>query len=348
MKTIDRFLSQVEIGPARTFGGMTLFPILGPRQDGVAPHYRTLDQALGAGEVRIEEIGDGGHVPELQIENLGKHPVLLLDGEELIGAKQNRVLNVTVLAPAGKTIVIPVSCVEAGRWAQSASRQFSAASHVMYSAGRAAKAEQVSRAVAAGHGFASDQSAVWEGISQKMDCLAAPSPTSAMRDIYEQRSRSVDEYVHAFPAVDGQIGGVFAVGGKLSGIELFDHPATLGELLPKLVRSYALDAIEYSELSGSAHAVPTTEGVAGFLQEIRDAATEVHAGVGLGTDVRLTGPRIVGGALVHDDRVVHLSAFRKQDGTMSHDGDDLGEERRPMQAPSARLSPARRRRNRRS
>ena len=170
-----------------------------------------------------------------------------------------------------------------------------------------------------------------------------------MRDIYQQRSRSIDEFVHAFPAVDGQIGGVFAVGGKLSGIELFDHPATLGELLPKLVRSYALDAIEHSELRGSAHAVPTTEGVAGFLQEIRDAGTEVHGGVGLGTDVRLSGPRIVGGALVHDDRVVHLSAFRKQDGTMSHDGDDLGSgERRPMQASSARLIPARRRRNRRS
>jgi hypothetical protein len=40
----------------------------------------------------------------------------LLDGEELIGAKQNRALNLTILAPAKQVIVIPVSCVEAGRW----------------------------------------------------------------------------------------------------------------------------------------------------------------------------------------------------------------------------------------
>ena len=132
MKTIDRLLSEVEIGPARTFGGMTLFPILDPKQEGAAPGYRTLDQALGAGEVRISEIGDHGSVPELQIENLGESAVLLLDGEELIGAKQNRVLNVTVLSPAGKTIKIPVSCVEAGRWA-SVGRHFSSASHLMRS-----------------------------------------------------------------------------------------------------------------------------------------------------------------------------------------------------------------------
>jgi len=341
METIDRLLSEVEIGPARTFGGLTLFPILGPKQDGAAPLYLTLDQALGAGEVRISEIGDGGHVPELQIENLGKSPVLLLDGEELVGAKQNRVLNVTVLAPAGKTIKIPVSCVEAGRWA-SVGRHFSTAQHVMYSAGRAAKAAQVSRSASLGHGYRSDQGAVWDGIAAKMDLHQAQSPTSAMNEIYRRHSRSVDEYVDAFPAVDGQTGGVFAVGGKLIGIELFDHPATLCELLPKLVRSYALDGIEDSELRGQAHAVPTPDGVTRFLGEIREAEAETHPGVGLGTDVRLSGPRIVGGALVHDDRVVHLSAFRKQDGTMSHDGAD---ENRPMQGPSARLSRSRRRRN---
>jgi hypothetical protein len=346
METIDRLLSEVEIGPASTFGGMTLLPILGSKQDSSAPRYRTLDQALGAGEVRISEIGDGGHVPELQIENLGKRAVLLLDGEELVGAKQNRVLNVTVLSPAGKTIVIPVSCVEAGRWA-TAGRHFSSASHLMYSAGRAAKAAQVSRSASLGHGFRSDQSAVWDGIAAKMEVMAAPSPTSAMGDVYRQRSQGVDEYVRAFPAVDGQIGGVFAVGGKLIGIELFDHPATLRELLPKLVRSYALDAIEDSERRGQAHAVPTANDVTRFLQEIREAEAETHPGVGLGTDVRLSGPRIVGGALVHDDRVLHLSAFRTQDGTLSHDGTDA-DENRPLQGPAARLSRSRGRRNNRS
>jgi hypothetical protein len=39
-------------------------------------------------------------VPQLLFINDAMRPVLLLDGEELVGAKQNRVLNLTVLAPA--------------------------------------------------------------------------------------------------------------------------------------------------------------------------------------------------------------------------------------------------------
>ena len=63
------------------------------------------------------EVSEGGHVPETEeIVNEGELSVLLLDGEELLGAKQNRVLNLTILVPAHQTCVVPVSCVESGRW----------------------------------------------------------------------------------------------------------------------------------------------------------------------------------------------------------------------------------------
>jgi hypothetical protein len=38
------------------------------------------------------------------------------DGEQLVGAKQNRILNMTVLVAAETEVTIPVSCVERGRW----------------------------------------------------------------------------------------------------------------------------------------------------------------------------------------------------------------------------------------
>ena len=57
-------------------------------------------------------------MPELVAENPLAEDVLLDDGEELVGAKQSRILNVTLLVAAGSKPPIPVSCVEQGRWSR--------------------------------------------------------------------------------------------------------------------------------------------------------------------------------------------------------------------------------------
>ncbi len=58
----------------------------------------------------ITEVSASGSVPELRFVNSGEKRVFLLDGEQVVGAKQDRIFNVSIIAPAGKTIVIPVSC----------------------------------------------------------------------------------------------------------------------------------------------------------------------------------------------------------------------------------------------
>ena len=78
--------------------------------------YLTLGEAIKTKTVHIEEISEQGSVPEILFENSDDVPVLLLDGQELIGAKQHRILNLTILVPARSTLAIPVSCVEGGRW----------------------------------------------------------------------------------------------------------------------------------------------------------------------------------------------------------------------------------------
>ena len=76
--------------------------------------------------------------------------------------------------------------------------------------------------------------------------------------------------------------------------------------MPKLVRSYALDALE---VNGNDSA-PDAEAIRSFIGEVSRANKDVREAVGMGVDVRLSAPRLVGGALVHDDAIVHLSAFR--------------------------------------
>ena len=135
-----------------------------------APPYLTAAEALDAGTLSIGEMG-GGSVPQLTLKNAGQLPVLLLDGEHLEGAMQNRVLNATVLAAPEHETVIPVSCVERGRWGYQGSsaelRSGSPAPEMAYAELRALKAETVAASARRGAGRRVDQGAVWADVERK-------------------------------------------------------------------------------------------------------------------------------------------------------------------------------------
>src|SRR5258706_16469161 len=114
MNSLHHPLTGMRLAQETLFHNLTMFPLL-TLQSG-EPNYQTLDEALANRAARIKEVSESGSVPQLMLFNDGAVPVLLLDGEELIGAKQNRILNLTILAPARTALPIPVSCVESGRW----------------------------------------------------------------------------------------------------------------------------------------------------------------------------------------------------------------------------------------
>jgi len=308
MHEISSTLRSLEIGQQTTFRNLTVFPLLGKVEPG--PAYVTLDEALASGQASITEVSGNGRVPELRFVNEGKQPVLLLDGEELIGAKQNRVLNLTVLAPERSTIVIPVSCVEAGRWSHGYAGRFVSSEHLMYSKLRSSKAQQVSMSILECGIPRSDQAAVWKQIGNKALAMQADSPTSEMAEIYRKHRNSVDDFVNALPHVAHQLGAVFAIDGRVVGLEVLDHPETMGKLSGKLVRSYALDAIESRVVLQQP---PPIQAVEAFVGRVAEAEHRRAPAVGLGEDVRIAGAGLSGGALVRDGRVAHLGVFRLEE-----------------------------------
>ncbi len=105
--------------------------------------------------------------------------------------------------------------------------------------------------------------------------------------------------------------------GRLVGLELFDAPGTLERLMPKLVDSYAMDALEerrddaghaqgLTDQQAAELAVDTTQA---FIHRVQLAKTEKYPGIGLDDTIRLQGPSLRAGALVEEGRVVHLSAY---------------------------------------
>ncbi len=110
MAHVMDFFKEIKVGAKQNHRNMTLYCLLSADQAPV--DFITLDAALATDALSITEISEGGSVPELKVNNKSDHKILLLDGEELVGAKQNRVLNTTILIAPNSETNIPVSCVE--------------------------------------------------------------------------------------------------------------------------------------------------------------------------------------------------------------------------------------------
>ena len=150
--TAKGFLTSVAFGEPLNFKSLRVVPLVGPSRED--PSYRLFGPDV-AEDVEVDEVNDAGSVPNLRVTNRLTDRVLLIDGQELIGAKQNRIVNTDVLVPATAKITIPVSCVEAGRW--SYSRHGFHAGKMAYRSARAAKCVQVHRSLQEDQGHRSDQ-----------------------------------------------------------------------------------------------------------------------------------------------------------------------------------------------
>ena len=133
--TIIAYLRQLEFGQERRYENLAMFPLVA--QSEAKADYLTLVEALAGGTARMTEVSESGSVPGLLFDNASPRCVLLLDGDELVGARQNRVVNITMLVGAGQKLVIPVSCVDHGRWSYR-SRNFQSEDRMLFAEARAA------------------------------------------------------------------------------------------------------------------------------------------------------------------------------------------------------------------
>ncbi len=289
----------IQLGEPVEHRGVVVAPLF-PREQPRA-EYLTLEEALPLG-FRVSEVDAAGMVPELAVVNPLESSVLLYDGEELLGAKQNRILNVTVLVAAQCETRIPVSCVEQGRW-HARSAVFSAARHAAYPELRRRKAERLSAAPME-RGVA--QNEVWDALSEKADRLDVHSPTGAQADVFVAHERDFGSLRKAFPLQTGQSGALLMLDGRFC-LDYVSQPQAFARLYPKLLEGYLLDAVE--SLDGKVVGDPEA-----FLTAIAEAPRSRGVSAGLGEDLRLRGDRLVGSGLELDGELLQLCAFSSENG----------------------------------
>ena len=313
-----RLIGLLRLGEVQSFGPVSVIPLRADTDRG--PWYVTLGEAAEAGQCRVAEVDEGGSVPDLRVDNKGDTRVLVLDGEELRGAKQNRVLNTTILVGKQSSLVVPVSCTEQGRWSYE-SREFFAAEYVAERKVRAGLRMSVDASVRSGRGHRSDQGMVWDEVRALHADQATNSPTGAMRGAFESRSADLQDYVDGLPLVDRQQGLLVLLGGAVLGLDFLSIPEKYARVHAKLVRSYALGALG-AETAGAAAPAPadTLDRAREFLARVAGLNGERFKSPGLGWDARFTGSGVVGSLLTYRDRPIH-AAFFAVDGAAARGAD---------------------------
>ena len=305
-QAVELIRSGLNPGPARAQGSLSLVPLFGGAP---AEEYLLASEAIASGLLTISEMG-AGSVPQILAHNRADLPVLLLDGEHVEGAMQNRVLNVTVLVAANQKTVLPVACVEHGRWHYEDRSAFAASADISYSRLRSKNAAAAAMSARTERGRGVDQHEVWADVSAKHAEIGVDeSATGAMRHAYDQRRGDLKKMTSSLAQPEtGQTGVIACVGGSAVALDAFDRPETLAKLWSRLVSGYAMDAL------GAPQEPLQDDAAKAFLQAAGGSETTSHEGVGLGRDVVLTSPTTVGHALTWKGGVVHLAVFTVADG----------------------------------
>ena len=225
------FLDHAGLAARQDHKLLSLWPLVWPEGSAPAgPEYTRLADAIAAGAFRVDEVA-GGNVPKVSAVNEGELAVLVLFGEEIHGALQNRTVNASFLVPAKSRVVLDVSCVEQGRWSRN-SKSFGAPEAAVSSAMRKKMAMSVTRARASGGDFTADQAEVWKEVGDRLRSSRTRSRTSSYGDYRKSRRSDLDEISKSFHTVDRQVGFVASIGDEIVGLECIGRPGGLRTLVP--------------------------------------------------------------------------------------------------------------------
>jgi len=294
-------LQTAAVGPPITRRGISLYPVYLPDND--LPVMTTGPQA----GLVVDELPEAT-VPRVAVHNPTGRPVLIVEGEQFVGGRQNRTANTSVLIGPGETAQVEVSCLEVGRWGTA--RPFAHSPTFTPRRVRRTKQGAVARSMAHAGSRSGDQGMVWKSIDLEMSAMSAPSDTGAIADADQVFARDHDrrhaaDELAAMGPLPGQCGVVVAHGWRAVAAEVFGSRDLLAAHWGPLVRSHLLETpTEGGALSAT--------GAMRLLQRAAHAPTVDAPGLGMGTEHHVDADRVTGHALTLDGAIVHAAVFRRR------------------------------------
>jgi hypothetical protein len=300
---IGDLFGAIRIGEPIASDRLQVFPLLLP-EDAEAT-YVLLDELLERGEAEITEVDAGGSVPDLAVDNRSEHDALLLDGMELHGAKQNRMVNLTLIIAGKSRTTIPVSCVERGRWSYR-SPVFSSSGRTVSSRLRMSKSGAVLASLKSGGQGYANQMHVWDEVDQYLSKSGARSATDALSDVFARQEKNLKNLTDSLRGLDAH-GAVVVLGGRVEGMDLLTRRASFHRAWPCLLDGYAVEAL----LDDAPHDLPADRDmVADWLRQAAAGARLTRLSVpGVGEYHECLSSVATGGIVSHKGAIVHAMLF---------------------------------------
>ncbi len=309
---------QFDIEPlsSQTYENMTVIPIKTTttfKQD-----ILTLKKGLEMGIVIVTECNTST-VNKVLVKNNAITPLILVDGDEITGAMQNRIINTTTLVPPKTSLEVSVSCTEHGRWhyhgegnhgmGNNPDKTFSSSEYIANSRTRMAKHLAL-------HENRDYQNEVWSSIRNLEYDISFASKTSALNDSYENLKEEQNDYLKHFKLQDGQCGIIAIADNEIKGVEFFYNPAIYRQYHEKILRSYIIDDIADRKkgLKRNSNDLEKIEKNLNMVQEdISKSKFERIKGEGLGDNIRFSNKYGTGSALIYENSVIHMPYFKNLD-----------------------------------
>ncbi len=236
---------------------------------------------------------DSTNVEKVKLKNNSVSPLILLDGEEIAGSLQNRIVAQTMIIPPKSEMEIPVNCSEKGRNEYKSEFQYS--DYIANSNTRRKKAYNKNNPL---------QEVVWNSIDDLETDKNTSSKTKALRDSYEKNKYDIDSYLKHFKMENNQIGVICIVENKV-GIEIFNNHSLYEKYDEMLLRSYIIDSSSSEKINISDNELEN------ILASINEDSFIKKEAIGLGKYYKISNSYGNGQILIYKNDIVHASFFKK-------------------------------------
>lgn len=293
------FLGSVKVGEPVFLRNLVIYPLESP-EFGDFREFLTLEDGIFS----ISEFSPPV-VERVKFQRLSDQPFFILDGEEILGAYQDRVVNTSLWLEGRETFELPVSCIEQKRW--SGDGIFRAGLTLLNPSLRRVLCEGVSRSLSEGKGYKSDQRSLWSSIDETLRSLKISSKTSSFHDVYSSLREEIESYIEEVKDLGKSFSGFVVETPTLLAIDLFGNREMLSRFLKRLLRSYLIEGfIRKGSVAISANRIK------GLLKLILKEEFNVYSTpANIGEELRFKeGSMFLGKALMLEDNLIHLSLFK--------------------------------------